>query len=136
MTRAAFLTVLLLASGSAVAQTMPNQALTPGEVAETRQDIVCQPGYAIAARHLLPHARPQIYRAYGIPRGDHSYVIDHRVPIELGGANTAANLWPQLKPEAADKDLIENALYAAVCFRHTMTLQQAQDTFLGDWRQP
>jgi hypothetical protein len=42
--------------------------------------------------------RASVYRAYGIGRDDHRFVIDHRVPLGLGGADTAANMWPEQRP--------------------------------------
>jgi len=43
------------------------------------------------------------------------YVIDHLVPLELGGSNDVRNLWPQPRNEARAKDRIEDELHETVC---------------------
>ena len=48
------------------------------------------------------------------------------------------NLWPQpyltpTKPGAYQKDKLEVWLNKQVCTTHTMTLEEAQQTLVGDW---
>ena len=64
--------------------------------------------------------------------------VDHRVSREVGGADKVENLWPQPylapgQPGAYQKDKLENWLHQQVCTTHTMTLQEAQQTLMGDW---
>lgn len=60
------------------------------------------------------------------------------MPLELGGASSTANLWPEIRtPRAAThvqnpKDGIENQLNAAVC-QHRVTLTAAQQAIATDW---
>jgi len=63
--------------------------------------------------------------------------LDHLIPLELGGANSASNLWPE--PNRADatgfnnpKDPVEARLKAAVC-SGKVTLVAAQDAIAVDW---
>ncbi len=72
--------------------------------------------------------------------------MDHLVNLSLGGApEDLRNVWPEPKAEAKRKDEVEDALLAAACYRHTMTLAAAQAAireeldrnpcrFAGGWR--
>ena len=141
--RVACLAVVLLAMaiGTAWAQPapsiQPDPAMTPGEVAVTDTAVVCMQGYSRSVRAQMPRGlRASVYRAYGIGRDDHRFVIDHRVPLSLGGADTARNMWPEPKDGPLNshvKDGLEDLLHRRVCFDHTMSLRAAQDVFLGDW---
>lgn len=100
----------------------PNAELTPGAVA-VDIDIyeMCTPGYSQA--HRLPFGEAgereryvRVMNAYGIPRASwRSYQMDHLVPLCLGGADVEANLWPELWPQARDKDKIEAKACRQVC---------------------
>jgi hypothetical protein len=73
--------------------------------------------------------------AYDIaaPLSDHE--LDHLIPLELGGASTVANLWPEpwADPRGAHrKDDLENALNRQVC-SGSMTLSDAQHAIASDW---
>lgn len=117
--------------------TMPDDFLTPGAVADTDPGVVCKRGYAKAHRHTSNATRAAVYRAYGIAKGDRRYVIDHRVPIELGGADVMENLWPEPRRgdhSAHDKDRLEKAYRRSVCSRHSVPLAAAQAVFMGhEW---
>jgi len=41
--------------------------------------------------------------------------LDHLIPLTLGGANDASNLWPQLGPVPNPKDRVEVDLHRWVC---------------------
>lgn len=115
---------------------LPDPRVTPGAVATEDPTLVCQRGYARAMRHTSGRLKRQIYREYGInPRRGH-YEVDHLVSLELGGADVAANLWPQsfdTEPwNAHVKDQLENFLHAEVCAGR-MPLRQAQAEIAQDW---
>jgi hypothetical protein len=58
----------------------------------------------------------------------------HLVPLALGGApEDLRNVWPEPKDEAKRKDEVEDAPVAAVCYRHTLSLQTAQTAIARDW---
>lgn len=66
------------------------------------------------------------------------YELDHRVPLGVGGAPAnPKNLWDE--PRFGEwgsrrKDELEDVIHDLVC-RRTLTLQQGQAVFLGDWRE-
>jgi hypothetical protein len=62
------------------------------------------------------------YDRYGIQKARATCELDHLVPLELGGADSLDNIWPQCGPVGADgqkiyfkeKDLVEDYLTALV----------------------
>jgi hypothetical protein len=63
------------------------------------------------------------------------YVLDHLIPLELGGDNTIENLWAEAaSPKSGfhEKDLVENYLHIQVC-SGAMTLDEAQKIIATDW---
>ena len=90
----------------------------------------------------MPQAlKREVYRAYGMSvRACHQACargceVDHLRSLELGGANTRANLWPQpyCGPwNAIQKDTLENHLHKLVCAGE-ITLEQAQAEISMDW---
>jgi hypothetical protein len=125
--------VLVTASTSlAMAWTLPNSSTTPGAIGSSDPAIVCVRGYSRTVRPPYDFAwrkfRVSVFRAYGIPHEQwRGYTIEHLVPLALGGApEDLRNVWPEPKDEAKRKDEVEDALVAAVCYRHTLSLQAAQ----------
>lgn len=92
--------------------------------------------------------RSATYRRYGIqhPRGNSGRnqicELDHLVPLEMGGADTIENIWPQCGPVGGtlrqryfkQKDVVENYLTAQVK-NGTMDLAEAQKEIARDWTQ-
>lgn len=81
---------------------------------------ICTPGWARAHRSVSTAKKRQVYARYNVPYVYGKYEVDHLIPLELGGNNSLANLWPELKGDgspgdALDKDQTENALHAGVC---------------------
>lgn len=119
---------------------LPDRRCTPGAIdpAVTQADIgstICVSGYTATVRP--PESQTgafkfgQAYPAYGLPSGTESE-LDHLVPLELGGANDAANLWPEAGPVPNAKDSVENALNKAVCDGR-IRLARAQRAIARDW---
>jgi hypothetical protein len=119
---------------------LPDRHCTPGVVdpAVTQADIgstICVSGYTQTVRP--PESQTgkfkfgQAYPAYGLASGTESE-LDHLVPLELGGANDAANLWPQAGSLPNPKDSVERALNRAVCHGQ-ITLARAQRAIARDW---
>jgi hypothetical protein len=121
----------ILALASPVRAVSPNQSLTPGAtdpqltqagVAST----ICRRGYTSTVRNVSTQTKHKVYLAYGISRAaQRGYVIDHLVPLEVGGANDITNLWPEPKTDAKAKDTLENQMHTAVC-AGTVSLAAAQ----------
>ncbi len=63
-----------------------------------------------------------MYERYGVHKDRATCELDHLVPLELGGADTLDNLWPECGPFGAEglkvyfkeKDLVEDYLTASV----------------------
>jgi hypothetical protein len=95
---------------------------------------VCTLGYARRHRKVPYRIRDRVYNAYGLARGHRrGYVIDHLIPLELGGANAIANLWPQPRPESKRKDRDEGRLHDQVC-NGEITLAGARAEMIRLWR--
>lgn len=64
------------------------------------------------------------------------FELDHLVPLSLGGANRASNLWPEprdVRPWGAEaKDRLEDRLHVLVC-RGRISLPDAQRAIRTDW---
>lgn len=77
-------------------------------------------------RNVPSSVKSQVYKESGIPKAERkNYVIDHKVPLELGGSNSRSNLQAQPKAEAKNKDHWENYLTGQVK-SGKMTVGQAQ----------
>ena len=62
-------------------------------------------------------------------------VLDHLIPVSLGGTDSVENLWPE--PEKGDwnatqKDALEHKLLTMVC-DGTLTVKQAQTAIKKNW---
>jgi len=114
----------------------PDPSLTPGAVVTTDLSRICAPGYTKTVRHTSGKLKRITYREYGIHSREGHYEIDHLIPLELGGADVAANLWPEsydTQPwNARVKDILENFLHDDVC-AHRIPIAQAQREIAADW---
>ena len=116
-----------VASGYAEEPLLPNPKLTPGKAAESDKDrggVTTAMEQKVFARYRLPWSRrPQ-------------FKIDHLIPLELGGADSLDNLWPQsirAKPYGTDrKELLTEVLLARIA-KKQITLAQAQEQISKDW---
>jgi hypothetical protein len=112
-------------TAAATTANSPNPTLTPGgfDVRVTQANVlqtICKLRYR-ANMKTAPEVKAKVYLSYGIAGAlaQSRYVLDHLVPLELGGSNEVANLWPQLKSASLQKDKVEDDLRAAVCSRTT-----------------
>ena len=86
---AALIMALLSSPSLADAPIRPDPRLTPGAVATTDANLVCQPGYSKSARHTSGKLKSFIYREYG---------IDRRGPRPSGDLGGLAGELPQTPP--------------------------------------
>jgi hypothetical protein len=97
---------------------------------------VCQRGYSSSVRNVPAEVSREVYREYGITqRTTSEYEVDHLVPLELGGSNDIANLWPEAaepRPGFHEKDQVENSLHDQVC-GGGMGLLDAQRAIATNW---
>jgi hypothetical protein len=120
--------VFVLAAGVRAQEALlPNPKLTPGRVAQTAKDrggVTVEMEQKVFARYRLPWARRAAFK------------IDHLIPLELGGADTIDNLWPQslrARPYGSDrKELLTEVLLRRIAKRE-MTLEEAQEQIRRDW---
>jgi hypothetical protein len=99
-------------------------------------DVVCNSSTK-ARRAVTTAMKNQVFADYGVtshPSG--AFEVDHFIPLELGGSNDIANLWPEPAsptPGFHEKDKVETALHNEVCKAHTMTLEEAQLVIATNW---
>jgi hypothetical protein len=123
----AFLFVLATDVHAQEALLLPNPKLTPGRIAQSdkeRGGVSVEMEQKVFARYRLPWSRRPAYK------------IDHLIPVELGGADTIDNLWPQrlkARPYGPDrKELLAEVLLQRIA-RKQITLEQAQEQIRTDW---
>ena len=112
---------------------LPDRRLTPGDVAIRDVAQVCRPYSASSHRDVSLYLKHVINERYGISRDkSRQYIVDHLIPLNLGGSNAPTNLWPQDGEQARRKDVVELELHEAVC-SHLMPLDVAQARIATDW---
>ena len=139
-------------SGCHSADGLPDAACTPGDILpEEDEAVVCSADFRTGSVRDQTTSRTQkraVYPAYGTPypqnnRGATQVCeIDHLVALQLGGADTIANLWPECSegyanwqgPGFRDKDGFENYLWFHVCKKQDLSLRDAQLQIASDWR--
>ena len=116
---------------------LPDSACTPGAIFTTATpNVICVSGYTRTVRNVPFSEKEQAYAEYGI--ANHvpgQYEVDHLVPLELGGNNDIANLWPEAAsptPGFHEKDMVENYLHDQVC-SGAMSLKDAQKEIATNW---
>ncbi len=115
-----------------------DHACTPGAIFENvTADDICTSGYTKTVRSVSTKLKGEVYAEYGIayPQERGTYEADHLIPLELGGNNDIANLFPESadpKPGFHEKDLVENYLNHAVC-AGVINLKDAQVQIADDW---
>lgn len=124
-------------SGCVSSNALPDAACTPGSVfPDATKEHVCTPGYTSQVRNVPESVKDEVYAAYGVTSHEPGqYEVDHLVPLELGGSNDIANLWPEPadpRPGFHEKDQVENYLNSQVC-DGAMSLQEAQSLIAHDW---
>jgi Divergent InlB B-repeat domain/Domain of unknown function DUF11 len=123
-------------AGCTVAR-LPDRECTPGAIFATfTAGAICTPGYTDSVGPVPASTKKRVLAAYGIPSSRAGrYVLDHLVPVRLGGSNDRANLWPEAtaKPPAArEKDHLETWLLGRVCSGAT-SLAKAQTAIARNW---
>ena len=121
---------------------LPDATKTPGKASYLDEATVCSMGSTKDVRNVPEKSKQQVYESYGLAKcqgycsGPQGCEIDHLISLELGGANTIDNLWPQPYDgdwSAHDKDRLENKLRKMVCVDKTITLEDAQHEISTDW---
>lgn len=80
---------------------------------------ICKSGYSASVRNVAQALKDRVFTEYGITTHSGStYEVDHLVPLELGGSNSIANLFPEAArptPGFHEKDRLENRAHDRVC---------------------
>ena len=132
---------------------LPDPRCTPGAVNPTLTISVLKnkdfsTGPCVRDKATSADAKNLTYAWYGIARPPNNTgqnqvcEKDHLISLELGGADTLANIWPQCGPDQTTlnaryfkrKDMVENYLAAQVR-SGALTLDQAQHGIASDWTQ-
>ena len=100
--------------------------------------VICSPAFRTAAIRDVPQSEKfEVESEYGLQPAYYGSTIeiDHIVPLELGGSNDSANLFPEPGSGAANyhvKDALENALHDLVCSGE-MALRAVQRAIATNW---
>ncbi len=124
-------------SGCVARNALSDPACTPGAIfAQASKEQICTPGYSSSVRDVPNDVKDQVYAEYGIMQhAPGQYEVDHLIPLEVGGSNDIANLWPEAaepRPGFHEKDRVENYLHDQVC-SGAVPLQQAQTQIATNW---
>ena len=124
------------------APALPDPAMTPGAIdPSVTLSNICN-GTTRSRRPRTTAICKQVFDAYSIPPTDRGlYECDHDVPVALGGASTAAKLWPQPLDEAHRKDRLEVEMQRRACVAYrtlvpaeaAAVLAQEQSEIAEDW---
>lgn len=139
--RTLVLLCLFLLCGAPAAARADRSALNPDVTQETINQTICVPGYTKSVRPATSYINGVkvmlMQRAKMNSALAQYYVVDHIVPLELGGhPRKLDNLALQLREGengAKRKDRIETKLHCLVCSGQ-VTLANAQREILEDWQ--
>ncbi len=117
---------------------LPDHECSPGAIfPNASTSDICVKGYTKTVRNVSTSLRKKVYAEYNIPypQKTGTYEADHIIPLELGGSNDIANLFPESaepRPGFKEKDLVENFLNQEVCAGR-IRLLDAQKQIANDW---
>jgi hypothetical protein len=119
---------------------LPDRRCSPGAYSGALTSaVICASGFRTGTIRDVPQSeKAAVEREYGLearPYG-RTLEIDHIVPLELGGSNSIANLFPERAnagPGYHVKDRLENRLHVLVC-AGALPLRTAQREIARDWR--
>jgi hypothetical protein len=131
--------LLLLIVLPVYASDLPNAKLTPGSTRNVSIKELCTTSTNLV-RNVSESLKKDIYHNYGLNGNDRSvckegYEIDHLISLELGGDNSANNLWVQsycCGNNAHEKDKLENELHRQIC-DNRITMEEAQECIRTNW---
>lgn len=112
---------------------LPDPVCTPGAAQTSDLGVICGTSTSVR-RQVSEETRQRAFAEYGValhnPPG--TYELDHLIPLEIGGSNDIANLWPEAAPGFRRKDEVEDFLHDSVCSGR-MGVSDAQRAIASDW---
>jgi len=118
----------------------PDRACSPGAYyAKLTRQVICSPEFRTSAIRNVPDSeRFAAEAAYGLKPGHYGKMleIDHIIPLQLGGSNDIANLFPEnlhAAPGYRLKDRLENKLHQLVCAGNYY-LPSTQQAIARNWQ--
>ena len=124
-------------SGCQLRGPLPDPRCTPGSVfSKATPTVFCKGGYTELVRHVTDATKRKVYAEYGITsHRSGQYEVDHLVPLELGGSNSVANLFPEAakpRPGFHDKDRLEDEVHDRACAGRN-SFRSMQQRIASDW---
>ena len=75
---------------------LPSSFLTPGDAKKVSKEQICAPDYLASIKPTKDSIKEEAFSRYGLRDGKSSTeVLDHLIPVELGGTDSVENLWPE-----------------------------------------
>ena len=118
----------------AIAQ-LPNGYYTPGAAAKVDVKQLCSAQYDASVKPVSRWQKNEALTRYGVRPESYDGVLEHLIPVALGGSNDPDNLYPfhaQGEYTLDAKTQLATKLRALVC-DGKLSLKQAQDAFKKDW---
>ncbi len=122
-----------------VRSALPDRLCSPGAYySRLTKPVICAESFRTSTIRDVPQSEKfQVEREYGMAATyyGHSIEIDHIVPLELGGSNAIANLFPEPGSGPANyhvKDALENRAKTEVCDGQ-LSLRTARRGFARNW---
>jgi hypothetical protein len=113
----------------------PDRRCSPGAYyTRLTKAVLCSHGFRSSElEHLTDAAKHAVEVEYGLTGGRSSALtIDHIVPLELGGSNNVANLYPQRAPVHQLKETLDSTVAARVC-KGLISLGAARRQIAVNW---
>ena len=126
-----------------VLASLPDRRCSPGAYStRLTKAVICSPRFHTRNLPRVPRSKKHaVEREYGLPAGFYrgALVIDHIVPLRLGGSNKVANLFPEAyayanqSPGFVVKNRLDRRIHTLVCAGR-MPLRTAQRRIAADWK--
>jgi hypothetical protein len=118
---------------------LPDRRCSPGAYySGLTRVVICSAGFRTNTIRDVPESEKYaVEREYGMAARSYGRTIevDHIVPLELGGSNDIANLFPEradVAPGYHVKDKLENRVHTLVCAGR-LRLRDARRQIASDW---